>query len=254
MFNRRSTVGLAGKLGEIRLGRDYTPTFISLATSMHPIGTVGVGNSGQLFYPRTASGTTPRTFVRASNAINYILPSGLGGIYGNFMYAMGEQPSNAAGGTKDDGTYVGGRVGYAAGPLNLAAATGKTQYATADYTQSNFGINYQLGSVKLMYLWGQNRIGSTRTTVQLVGTRWTVGSSELRAAYTALKAENIANDATQIALQYVYSLSKRTSIYANYSKVSNKDRGTAFVVGTGNAVRTPGGSSSGVDFGITHSF
>src|SRR3954469_341614 len=41
-FRRRSTVSLAGNWGEIRLGRDYVPTFWNL-TVFDPFGTNGVG-------------------------------------------------------------------------------------------------------------------------------------------------------------------------------------------------------------------
>src|SRR5205085_9250952 len=41
-FRRRSTVSLAGGWGEIRLGRDYVPTFWNL-TVFDPFGTNGVG-------------------------------------------------------------------------------------------------------------------------------------------------------------------------------------------------------------------
>jgi predicted porin len=253
-FGRRSTVGLSGGWGEVRLGRDYVPSFNNLTTSMHPFGTNGVGNAGQLFYQVNTGGTTARTNVRASNSIGYLLPSTLGGVYGQVMYAMGEQPSNATGGTSDDGNHVGGRIGYRSGPLNLAVSTGTTKYATGDYTQTNFGINYQAGPVKLMYLWGKNEVGVTNTTVNMVGTQWAIGKGEVRFAYTTLKAEKVANDASQWAIGYVYEMSKRTALYTNYSQVSNDGTGTKFTVGSGNSPTTPGGSSTGYELGIRHSF
>ncbi len=197
-FGRRSTVSLASRWGEVRLGRDYVPSFWNLTSAMHPFGTNGVGNAGQLFYPVSTGGTTVRTNVRASNSIGYILPSTLGGVYGQVMYALGEQASNAAGGTQNDGNYQGARIGYAAGPLNLALATGKTNYASGDFTQTNFAINYQFGPAKLMYLWGQNKVGVTKTTSNMVGTQWAVGLGEIRFAYTMLKADAVANEALKV--------------------------------------------------------
>ncbi|RYF75452.1 MAG: porin, partial [Comamonadaceae bacterium] len=41
-FNRRSTISLSGPFGEIRLGRDYTPTFNNDSV-FAPFGTNGVG-------------------------------------------------------------------------------------------------------------------------------------------------------------------------------------------------------------------
>ena len=252
-FGRRSTVSLLGAWGEVRLGRDYVPSFNNLAVAMHPFGTNGVGNAGQLFYQVNTGGTTARTNVRASNAVGYLLPDTLGGLYGQVMYAMGEQASNA-GATVDDGNHVGARIGYRSGPLNLAFASGTTKYATGDFTQSNFAINYVVGPAKLMYLWGKSEVGVTKTTSNMLGTQWKVGTGEVRFAYTTLKADAVANDATQWAIGYVHDLSKRTALYTNYSQVSNDGVGTKFTVGGGNSVTTPGGSSSGYEFGIRHSF
>ena len=252
-LQRRSTVELSGSFGEVRLGRDYVPTFTNLTVAHHPFGTNGLGNAGQLFYPVAAGGTTSSTHVRSNNGINYFSPV-VGGFQANVMYAFGEKLSNA-GATKQDDTYVGGRVSYANGPLNLALATGKTKYATGDYTQSNFAANYQLGDAKLMYLWGENKVGVTKTTSNMVGVQYKVSETgEIRAAYTDLKAVGVANDATQVAIGYVHNLSKRTALYTNYSVVDNKGTGTKFVVGDGNAVTTAGGNSSGYQFGIRHSF
>ncbi|MBI2768820.1 MAG: porin [Burkholderiales bacterium] len=249
-FGRKSIVSLAGNWGEVRLGRDYTPTFLNLTTSMHPFGTNGVSSSLILFGPKAAGGTTARTNVRASNSFGYVLPETLGGFYGQAMYALGENASNS-GVTADDGKYGGLRLGYKAGDLNLAAATGKTKYSTGDYTQSNAGINYQFGPAQLMYLWGSNKVGVTRTTAQMIGTQWRVGPGELRLAYTRVKASGVANDATQVALGYVYELSKRTAVYANYSQIRNKGVGTGYDVGI---AATPGGTTKGYELGMRHSF
>lgn len=252
-FGRRSTVSLMGKWGELRLGRDYVPSFNNLTVSMHPFGTNGVGNAGQLFYQVNTGGTTARTNVRASNSIGYILPGDLGGFSGHFMVAMGEQASNA-GATADDGNHLGLRIGYRTGALNMAFATGTTKYATGDFTQTNFAANYQFGAAKLMYLWGKNEVGVTSTTVNMLGTQWKVGSGEVRFAYTKLTADKVANDATQWAIGYVHDLSKRTALYANYSQVSNEGAGTKFTVGGGNSATTPGGGSTGYEAGVRHSF
>ena len=68
-FNRRSTVSLNGGFGEVRLGRDYTPTFWN-HTIYDPFGTNGVGSSVNTF-STLGSGTT--TLVRANNSIGYFL-------------------------------------------------------------------------------------------------------------------------------------------------------------------------------------
>ena len=256
-FGRRSTLGLASNWGEVRLGRDYVPSFNNLTVAADPFGTHGVGNSGQMYYPVSTGGTSVRTNVRASNSVSYFTPSGLGGFTGHVMYAMGEQASNAVAAGRDiskDGGHMGARIAYGAGPLYLSFASGKTNYATGDYTQTNFAANYKFGPAKLMYLWGQNKVGVTKTTANMVGTQWTVGTGEVRFAYTTLTADKVANDANQWAIGYVHNLSKRTALYTNYSQVKNKGTGKQFTVGGGNGVTDAGGSSSGFEAGVRHSF
>lgn len=249
-FGRKSTVSLMGPWGELRLGRDYVPTFSNLTTSMHPFGTNGVGSAGALFFPVAFGGTTGRTSVRASNSVGYFLPAKLGGFYGHAMVALGENASNA-GATEDDGNYRGLRLGWRGRGFNTAFATGKTDYATGDYTQTNFGANYQWGPAQIMYLWGRNKVGVSRTTAQMIGTQWRLGPGELRLAHTRLKASH-ANDAVHTAVGYVWDLSKRTALYANYAVIDNKGTGRAFDVGLG--VTAAGGKSTGVETGVRHSF
>jgi len=256
-FGRRSTVSLSGtSWGEIRLGRDYVPSFNNLTTAMHPFGTNGLGNAGQLFYPVAANGTTARTSVRASNSLGYILPE-TSGFTGHLMYAMGENASGAA--NSNDGKHVGYRLGYRNGPWNMAFASGTTKYTTTagvanDYTQTNFGINYQMGNAKLMFLNNENKIGATNTKTNMVGTQYNIPTGQVRVAYTKLKATGVANDANQLAVGYVHDLSKRTVLFTNYSKVQNEGTGKQFTVGGGNGATTPGGASTGYEFGVRTSF
>src|SRR5882757_4371407 len=117
-WNRRATVSLWGNFGEVRLGRDYTPTFWN-NTIFDAFGTNGLGDSSHV--QQLGVGT----FVRANNAVQYFLPAGIGGVYGQVMAAASEgasgpTPYGAAAGAvgANPGRYVGGRVGFAAGPFD----------------------------------------------------------------------------------------------------------------------------------------
>jgi hypothetical protein len=246
-WGRRSTVGLQGSWGEVRLGRDYVPTFSNLS-SMHPFGTNGLGSAGQLFYPVAAGGTTARTNVRASNSVGYFLPANSGGFYGAAMTAMGEQSANSS------GNYAGLRLGYKVGALDVAGATGQTNYTTGDFTQSNVGVSYTVGPAKLMYLWGQNKVGSTETVAQMLGTQYALGAGQVRLAYTDLKATGVASDANQVSLGYVHKMKNGASWYTTVSQVQNKGVGKSFRVGGAASVTTPGGDSNGVEVGLQYSF
>ena len=195
-FNRRSTVSLAGNFGEVRVGRDLTPSFLNLAT-FDPFGNVGVGSALNVVLGSlnpaansVAPPGSPKPQIRSSNSIGYITPGGLGGFYGQAMYAFSEVPSNctafgvAAAGTSltntcagvaGDGKYLGLRGGYANGPMDFAVGYGKTNYASnainpvgltqtsgtastaqfrGNYTVMNFGGSYNFGVAKAMAQYG----------------------------------------------------------------------------------------------------
>lgn len=302
-FQRRSTVSLMGGFGELRLGRDYTPIFWN-TTIFDPFGTNGVGQSlvpAQLATAGTgflraaqAAGAVSAAqaaaiaplwvngaAVRASNSIGYFLPN-LGGIYGQLMYAFGENASNAAataatcapiviGGvtvypglaagtsTKNDGNFFGGRIGYANGPIDVAVATGKTKNAcAADFTATNLGASYNLGFVKPSLVYGieKNGLGDEVTAWQL-GATAPLGGGEFRLAYAKHDVKD-ADDLnwTKVAVGYGYNLSRRTQVYGTYARTSNKTLQTVGVSNNGlDAVFPAGGKSgSGIEFGVRHSF
>ena len=243
-FGRRSTVSLMGNWGEVRLGRDYTPGFWNLS-KYSAFGTNGVGSAAGIFYPLKAR----ITHVRASNSIGYHLPK-MGGLFGQVMVARGEQTGN------NDGNVAGARVGYAAGPFSVAIGPTTTKIAAlGDFRQTNIGGSYDFGVVEVMALWGENKIGDSKTRSQSIGVQAPVGKAgEIRATIGTVNATNIGNDASHFAVGYVHKLSKRTVLYTTYGRVKNKGNGTAFAVADGIGATSPGGSSSGIQFGIRHNF
>jgi predicted porin len=254
-FNRRSTVSLAGGWGELRLGRDYTPQFWNL-TVFDPFGTNGVGTTATLNGPIPANQTEPTT-VRASNSIGYFLPGNLGGFYGQGQYYMGENPTNTA--TEDDGSGAAVRLGYAAGPFNVAVAFAKTNFAIGDFETWNAGGQWDFGVAKLMGHYAQTKVKGATAAGSADGKGWLlgglvpVGAGEIRLAYSTYKIELPAStpEVQKFALGYVHNLSKRTALYATYAQVKNE--GGANVVLNG-AVGRANENSSGYDFGIRHSF
>ena len=143
-FNRRSTVSLAGDFGEIRLGRDYTPTFWNDSV-FSPFGTTGVGanvvstvgsNIAVARGPGSALAASDN-YLRTNNSIGYFLPPTLGGFYGQLQYALHENVdvSNVPGSPTTKGRFFGGRFGYASGPLDVVLAYGAS--TAADITGVN---------------------------------------------------------------------------------------------------------------------
>ncbi|MFM2066017.1 MAG: hypothetical protein RLZZ584_926 [Pseudomonadota bacterium] len=253
-FQRRSTVSLSGAFGEVRVGRDYTPTFWN-TTVYDAFGTNGVAQSRTpnalgLFGVSGATGNA----VRANNSIGYFLPGNLGGFNGQVQVAFGEN----TGGVKTN-NYFGFRLGYTQGPISAHVANGKTKGATdaADVTYTNFAGSYDLGAVKLLADIVEEKNGAGAKVkgneVSLVAP---VGAGEVRASYNTYKLNGSASKANQLGLGYVHNLSKRTALYAQYANISNKGGATIAVANNGLSAgaAAAGGKSSGYEVGVRHSF
>jgi predicted porin len=274
MFRRRSTLSLSNQWGELRLGRDYTPTFWNIGV-FDPFGVVGVGNAGNLYLGAelrsvSSAGDAFGTLVRANNTVQYILPNGQfgPGLYGQFMVAAGE---NAA-----LNKYYGGRIGYASGPFDVAAAYGWTAVDAADtlsMTNWNLGGSWNFGTFgKVSAYYGQLEVdvpigGKVDQQNWYVGYVIPFGQWNFKASYGGVNQGGNptatstfeGNDASQWAIGFDYNLSKRTAIYGTVSSIDNASTsgtrtGTAYTVsGTGSAL-SRGNSSTGGEVGIKHSF
>lgn len=253
-FNRRSTVSLASGLGELRLGRDYTPQFWNQAV-FDPFGVVGVGNS-QTFVSALGNSLTG---VRASNSVGYFLPGNLGGFYGQFQHYLGENNKNGAV-TEKDGTGSGIRLGFANGPINVALATSSTKYAatatTGNLKATNLGGSYDFGVATVMALVTRDKVESTPTTRTgkgaLIGGLVPMGAGQIRVAYSTYKTDAAGTPKSKKwALGYVHNLSKRTALYTTIARVTNSGGAASALNG---AVTAANARSTGYDFGIKHSF
>lgn len=265
VFNRRSTVSLAGGFGEIRLGRDYTPQFWNL-TVFDPFGTVGVGTNQMTAVANLAG----PTYVRAANSVGYFLPGNLGGFYGQLQVYRGENSSTVA--NSGDGNGTGARLGYSAGPVNIALAFARTTYATlaaapaagqpsGDVRQANLGASWNFGVATLIGQISRDTVESFagRQTARgaLLAATVPVGPGLIKASvsqYTADAAVGTDPRARKYAVGYVHNLSKRTAVYTTFARVSNEGASNASVISSGATAGTAGSSSSGYDLGIRHSF
>ncbi len=247
-FNRRSTVSLAGGWGEVRLGRDYSPQFWNL-TVFDPFGTNGVGTTQTL---RSSLGGAVN--VRASNSMGYFLPRNLGGFYGQVQYYLGENNQTGAA-TEDDGKGAGLRLGYAAGPVNVALAFSSTNYATGDIKTTNIGGQYDFGVAKVMAHYNRDRVSAPASVTQtgyLIGGLIPMGAGEIRLAYSRSKNNAAVSARTnKYAIGYVHNLSKRTALYTTFARVSNSGGAAQALNG---AVTAANAKSTGYDFGVRHSF
>jgi predicted porin len=251
-WNRRATVSLSGNFGEVRLGRDFTPTYLGYS-DYDPFGDNGVGASGKF---DSSLGTVRDTGTRADNQIMYLTPANLGGFYGRAAVAAGEGTAGKK--------YYGGRAGYAAGPLDVSAAYGQTTVAPLagedKFKTFDFGASYDFGVVKATGYFTQSKFASQKLQVYSLGAIVPVGVGQIKAAYTHANASGTnatgvnvdANDADQVAVGYIYNLSKRTAVYTTAAYVKNKGNAT-FAVASAPAIAA-GQKSTGVEAGIRHAF
>ena len=220
---RQSWVGLAGKWGEVRLGRDYTPVF-RLLSANDAWGANGFGNGSNLYAgkpiaaldPAATSATTNKvnTLVRASNSLQYHLPSGLGGLYGQFMGALGE----GVNGSK----YWGGRIGWAGGPIDVSAAYSETKIAPIagddKFKSWAIGGSFDFKAAKAYAHYGEYKAGGGKVKFYELSGSVPLGAAEVRASYGELKDDD-GDKVKNWGLEGIYNLSKRTAMYAQYGEL-----------------------------------
>ena len=275
-WNRRSTVSLFSNAGELRLGRDYVPTFWNNPL-FDAFGAQGVGNSTNVMQLQAPYATSPAfgNFVRADNSIGYFLPPNIGGFYGQAMVAASEGGSN-------QGRYIGGRIGFAAGPVDVAFAAGQQRFdaasnpaftgITAGSQQKtyNLGASYDFGVFKLLGYIDRDTRDNVKETRGSISGLVVLGQGEIHLGYDRSKLTNDLahndNTVSQYKATYQYNLSKRTAVYGSASRLSNGNNSLAGVVnsvgGFNSAVAgttitaspIPGGKSTGFELGVRHFF
>jgi predicted porin len=274
-WNRRSTVSLFSNAGELRLGRDYQPTFWN-TTIFDAFGTNGLGesNAARFLYPG----------VRSDNAVQYFLPANLGGFYGQAMIAPSEGGSTNSGSGSDrvGFRYYGARLGFAAGPFDVAFAYA-TQRAGINTTigataavqpgglsttilsgQSqktyNLGGAYDFGFLKLLGYYNHESVPNAHENSFSLSTVIPMGQGEVHVGYdrAKLSAPTPIGSKTldNIKATYQYNLSKRTAMYGTVARLANKDNTTNSLVGGSSitGLPTPGGNSKGFEIGVRHFF
>jgi predicted porin len=224
-WGRQSEVNLGGQFGTVRLGRYTSDAYYATAdyVSMHNHDT---GTSADALYAYVGSD---------SNKVGYQAPELAKGLQ---LFAAWSIKESAP----DDGYDL--AAYYDVDALHLGAGYQKTgdayQFALrALYDWGNFTFGGYLQ-------WDQDAFGANfgnRTTYRLSG-RYTMGASEFHLNYGHAGAyDNLADSsAGQFTIAYNYNLSKRTKVYAFYTKI---DDSTAKVYGA---------NFDSIAFGMRHNF
>lgn len=235
LFGREATIGLSGGFGAVKAGRQYNPIY-KVIDNFEPFGTGLAGDASRLFATYGS---------RMDNAIDYISPN-FGGFSAELAYGLGEVAGNTSGSRQ-----IGGTIGYNQGPLAAALSYHRQNNpAGSDNAKTTLLAGaYDFGFVKAHAMYAVNKgLATLDTRDALIGVTVPIGSGKLIADYIRKEDKVLANaDADQVAVGYVYPLSKRTNLYTSYSRTSN-DAAAAY------NVATAGRTDKLFNVGIRHRF
>ncbi len=250
LFGRTAYVSLAGELGEVRLGRQYSPIFIALART-DPFG-IGLAGNGSRFFP------VYKAWM--DNTVQYRSPT-FAGLSGQVSYGFGEVAGDNAANRE-----FGGALGYSKGPLyatlayhnfaNDVVVAGQLPRSHATY----LGGTYDFGVVKMhaASAWAQFDGGLTlkpgtlsaahRTHTWMLGATIPFGASSFAIDYIRSSNRDIDQEnANSTSVAYLYPLSKRTTLYTSAAYTLN-DANAKFSSGVA------GASARLFNVGVTHKF
>ena len=219
---RQSEVNIGGGFGMVRLGNYTAESYFATADyiSMHNHDT---GTSSDALYAYV---------MRDVNKIAYRTPS-LGGVTLEGAVSLKE--------AGDDHAYD-LAANYQAGPLHLGAGYTKL----GDSNQFAVRGLYEMGAFTFGAYFQRDKnnfAAGSRNNFRLSG-MYTMGASELHVnfGYAGKNGDVSDSKANQFTLGYNYNLSKRTKVYAFFTKLSDGDAGLY------------GGDFRSIAAGIRHNF
>lgn len=267
LATRNTFAGLkSDSMGTALLGRHDTP--YKLATRKLDVFGDNIADNRALLGAVSGKSASVAFDGRQPDIIAYISPS-MSGFSGAVAYAnLAENNATAAAAKANllsvaamyDAAPFYGSLGYEEHKLDTVLAGGKESAwkLGLGYTMDAFtlGFAYEKTSDNLTVATGANRYG--HNAYYLSG-NYKIGMDAIKFAYgKAGQLGNTANTgANQFSLGYDHGLSKRTKLYALYSRISNQSginygfSQSSAAAGTINGV---GASPSVVSFGLKHTF
>lgn len=278
LATRNSFLGLkSDSAGTLLLGRHDTP--YKIATRKLDVFADQIADNRHLMGGGTSAYKGSYMDMRPTNELVYLSPK-IAGFKAVASYANGAEEASAAGQIKgsiwalavmyDQGPFYGAlayqNVKYGTAATGSVVATGSL--AAGDSLKAwKMGAGYKMDALQLNAVYekissamgatGLNTLG--RTDWYLAG-KYSFGSddNDVKLSYTRAGDTNgvASTGARMFGLGYDHNLSKRTSLYAQYNKLSN-DAGAAFGFGTtttASVTGIAGQSTSGFMLGMKHTF
>ncbi|HEY3045921.1 MAG TPA: porin [Polaromonas sp.] len=243
LFGRKAIVGLSGGFGTVTIGRnsssydDVSADHAMMeATIFDPSNTNNGNSPAQAAGINTAANAAAflgrnTTWVgfntRFNNSVKYVSPS-FSGFSGSAMYAFGEDKTQAIGASRS----ASANLKYANGPLLISGgwqSEGATRTASAKPALENTLLNvaYDFGVAKVGAGFNRAKYKDVIVPAGLPGAGGEfkaqkevslsvavpVGATTLSAGYARSKGDTLGKS-TGFGVQALYSLSKRTTLYA----------------------------------------
>jgi predicted porin len=227
-WGARSYVGLQGGFGQVVLGREYTTSFLGNQLIADPWGWDTVANQAGI----TGLGGIAK--VRNDSSLTYK--------FAVAGFALGAQVAEGTDAINQfDSKPYNFSLGYNAGPVSIGAGfehTGRVAASNGD-DEEMWGVNaaFKLGAFKPGLFYGEGTgISGAKHKGAMATVTMALGSGELRASYGRLKIGSVTAS-KRAAIGYHYSMSKRTTLYAD-------------VAHEGEALS----NKAGFDLGLKHNF
>lgn len=257
LATRNSFAGLSSKsAGTLTLGRNDAP----YKTSTRKLDLFGdsVADSRSLLGQATTSFD-----ARLANLVTYTSPD-MNGFTGAIAYANTSEANTTAAMAKTRILSLSGV--YDAAPFYASLAYQKQDMtATTDEKAWRLGLGYTMDAFTGNFIYEKISdnlaagAGVDHNTYHLTG-KYSFGNDAVKAAYTRLgTVDGVANTrAKHWALGYDHSMSKRTTVYALYTRMDNDSAQTMGLSGAYNgntlAAQGAGADPSVWSFGMKHSF
>jgi predicted porin len=247
--NRQGFVGLSGGFGSVRLGKQYSATFLN-AVAADPGGATGA--TGALYLAPMVGYNGSEAPLRQDQGIQYDLPSFVDGLKLTLTKVFGGKNSaltNGSSGTETNGLKTGDGTGFAinytSGPLYVGYATDSVNnkginFGTTDTdpalpdtiiaaspTSKNklntLTATYNLGMAKLGYNTTKMSVGAQSLSTNMISVNVPLGAASV---FLSSSSGKITSGSTLGAVnlsgsQYGvnYGLSKRTVAYVHAGKL-----------------------------------
>ena len=270
LFGREAWVGLKGALGQVQVGVNYPPLFLSYVTySMGGLNTLGWGNATNNFVFVPAA--------RTANSVRYTSPAWDGFTLRTFH---GRGNEDAAGQPRGLGKTSALALAYKDGGLSVDLDYMQQDYANSAALTSSVaaetgrywlvGASYDFGLVKPAFLY-QAHSGSADVTAPISASfanpdnhffeldalvRVSANGTLLVSYGQYSKREDSTGNARSYALRHDYALSKRSGVYVGLTRIENGSSASftaAPAAGAGIAV-APGQAINSAIAGIIHRF